>query len=218
MGEAKRRKADVLDMREMPPYDGSAHTLIGLVLADLANMLDTAICLKEPNDGLLEWPPGSIVGQLVRLDAVRQCPLDLDIRPTAKGWEFLLPDKLMVGAYCVEAHKRRLSFPGPIHPDNFMDGVRHFFRASNSSGWLVVMPDALEARTGSPGGPASMTEMAASEVWVAQTPCGAIAARGSDRQARSGNSRGIRPRHPYSYDRLCARHDAAAGGSGRRAD
>jgi hypothetical protein len=135
MGEAKRRKTDVYELGEMPlPNGGDARSLVGSVLANLANMLDAAICLKEADDDLLDWPSGSIVGQVLRLHAVRQCLLDFDIRPTAKGaWEFVLPDKLVVGTYCAYAHKQGLAFPGPIHPDEFMDRVREFFRTHNAS-------------------------------------------------------------------------------------
>jgi hypothetical protein len=138
----KRHKADVYQLGEMPlRTDAGEHTLVESALANLANALDTAICLKEPGDGLLDWPPGSIVGQALRLDAVRKCPLALDIRPTAKGWEFLIPEVLVVGAYCMDADIRGVLLPEPIHPNQIMDRVREFFRTRDASGWVVVLPE-----------------------------------------------------------------------------
>ena len=139
MGEAKRR-ADVYRLEQMPlPNDGGVRTLVGSVLVALANLLEAGICLKQPDDGLLDWPLGSLVGQAIRLEAVRQCPLAIDIRPTSKQtWEFVIPDKVAIGAYCVHADARGLPFPGLIHPDQFMDRVREFFHARNA---FVILPE-----------------------------------------------------------------------------
>ncbi len=143
MGESKRRKARVYDLREIPlSGDDGAQMLIGSVLANLAQALDAAICLKEPGDGLLAWPLDSIVGQTTRLESARECPVEFDIRATPTGaWEFLIPEKLLVSAYCIDAQKRGIAFPGPIQPDEFLDRVRGFFRTSNSRGWVTVLPD-----------------------------------------------------------------------------
>ena len=149
MGEAKRRKSAVYDVREIPlSADGDAQTLVGSVLANMARVFDAAIFLKQRDDGLLKWPLGAIVGQTVRLDKVRACPLDFDIRaiPTG-GWEFLIPDHLLLSGYCIDLMKRGLAFPGPVPPDDFLGLVREFF-TNNPCKWVSVIPDAWTSRQG----------------------------------------------------------------------
>jgi hypothetical protein len=157
MGESKRRKVPVFNLGETPlPNDGSLKSIMGSALANVARMLNAVICLKEPNDGLLEsWPLGTIVGQTPWPEKARECPARFDLKLAPSGaWEFLITDKFVVSVYCIDAHKRGVLWPGPVHPDQFMDRVREFFRTSNASGWVTVVPngwgEAMSRREGAP--------------------------------------------------------------------
>jgi hypothetical protein len=135
VGEAKRRQAVKLDLREVEIRDD----IIVSVLARLAGGLDAAICVKQADDGLLEWPPGTVVGQAFHLNGVRACPLKLDVRLN-EIWEFPIPDKILIGGYCVAAYHRGLAFSEATHPDRFPEQVREFLQSED--GWAAVIPQA----------------------------------------------------------------------------
>jgi hypothetical protein len=80
MGETKRRKALEFAIAQQNFPKDSAEELVGSVLQNIAVILDCAIFLKEPGDGLLDWPTDSIIGQATEITKVRECPLVKVIR------------------------------------------------------------------------------------------------------------------------------------------
>jgi hypothetical protein len=144
MGEAKRRKAFEGRLWREPLPGNDAAALIGSVLGNLADLLDCMVLLKEAEDGLLDWPIASIIGQTLNPDKARGCPFVEEIRKSPGGWEFLIDDKFLVAAYTTDAMKRGLSYPGPIEPLSFPDRLRQWFSSGLTAkdGWKAVLPSA----------------------------------------------------------------------------
>ncbi|PNE10335.1 MAG: hypothetical protein CR217_14915 [Beijerinckiaceae bacterium] len=114
MGEAKRRKALEYGITQQTFLENSADQLVTSVLQNIADILDCAIFLKEPDDGLLDWPIDSVIGQTTEITKTRECPFIKDIRekPVPRiHWEFLITDAFLCGAY--RRHETRLEVSRP---------------------------------------------------------------------------------------------------------
>ncbi len=143
-----------------PATEDMGGTIIGAVLQNLADKLGDAIFLKEDGDDLLDWPIGAIIGSAHNLAGVRECPVPLEAKERllpVRRWEFLIPDKLLICTYCVDAELRGLEYPGPIPPDDFPARVREWFAAPRPDiplgGWKSVISAKMRiAMTSRPGG------------------------------------------------------------------
>jgi hypothetical protein len=179
MGEAKRRAAReyALAQETFPP--DSAAALTASVLQNIADKLECAIFIKEPDDQLLDsWPLGAIIGQTTSISRLRECPFVKDIREKLlpqRHWEFLITEKFLHGAYAVDAMKRGLDFPGPIDPpEDIADHVRRWFTTNPpfEGGWKAVVPHALQ-RSGTEAPRAGCDELDEKSAEASSSPPGA---------------------------------------------
>ena len=162
MGEAKRRQTSTqrIELRVFePPPDDAGLLIPGSVLQNLADKLAAQLFIKEPDDGLLEWPLGSVIGMAAQTERARECPYIAEFRERADedSWEFLLPERLLIDGYAMDVMVRGIELPGPIPSDEFMSHVRRFFQAQaplRRRHWTGIAPrawaQALVAHDGAP--------------------------------------------------------------------